>query len=166
MLIPQGMTEEEVMGTIELVIGRMAARYKFYGFEVEDIEQEAFILCMDALTRYNPKMPLENFLASHLSKRLKNLIRDNHFNSGDSENKKNIKMPGQLSNEGDMYYYESFTMENLDIQELTDIIDRELPYEYRENYLKMINGVSISKKDQEEIITILRAIAEENGYEQ
>lgn len=46
----------------------------------EDIEQEVWVLCLDALSRYNPKLgELENFLRNHVSNRLKNLKRDKYF---------------------------------------------------------------------------------------
>lgn len=165
MKLPKGMTEQDVMDTIELVVNRMAPRYKFYGFEVDDIKQESFLLCMDALTRYQEGRPLENFLASHLSKRLKNLIRDNHFNKNDDEEKKKIKMPGQLSNECDMHYYETFMLDQLDVSEITTLVDEKLPYEYRTNYLKMINNVHVPKKEQIELIEVIKEIVSEAGYE-
>ena len=92
------MTEEQVMDTIMLVVNRTAAKYTFYGYTVDDIKQEAFIICMDALDRYQEGRPLENFLAVHLSNRLKNFVRDNHFNKNEEEKAK-VLMPGQLSND-------------------------------------------------------------------
>ena len=79
MKIPSNMTEEEVISVIQRVCERSAPRYTFYGYEVKDIIQEANIICIEALERYDEKRPLENFLASNLSNRLKNFVRDNHF---------------------------------------------------------------------------------------
>ena len=76
MKIPNNMTEEQVMKTIMLVVNRTASKYTFYGYDSDDIKQEAFIICMDALNRYDSKRPLENFLAVHLSNRLKNFTVD------------------------------------------------------------------------------------------
>ena len=49
MKIPKGMTEQEVIDQIEVVCNRIAAKYTFYGYTADDIKQEAFIICMEAL---------------------------------------------------------------------------------------------------------------------
>ena len=79
MKIPSNMTDEQVLETMELVINRIAPRYTFYGYTVSDIKQESYIICIEALERYDEKRPLENFLSVNLSNRLKNFIRDNYF---------------------------------------------------------------------------------------
>lgn len=166
MNIPEGMTEEEVLAVIDVVIGRVYKKYTFYGFEPEDIWQEAFIICVDALNRYKDGYPLENFLSFNLSRRLKNFIRDNHFNKMDNEDKKNIKMPGQLSNEEMMHHYEDdAASERMHIAEIKEIIDIHLPYENRADYLKLINNESLPKKQREHIVGILKDIVESYGYE-
>ena len=63
MKIPKGMTEREVVDQIEVVCNRIAPKYTFYGYTAEDLKQEAFIICMEALNRYDEKRPLENFLS-------------------------------------------------------------------------------------------------------
>lgn len=88
MRVPKNMTEKEVMDQMMVVIDRTAAKYTFYGYDVEDIKQEAFIICMDALERYDEKRPLENFLAVHLSNRLKNFIRDNYYVKNEEDKRK------------------------------------------------------------------------------
>ena len=98
MHIPSNMTEQEVVDTITLVVDRISPRYTFHGYQLDDIKQEAFILCMDALPRYDESRRLENFLSVHLSNRLKNFVRDNHFMTKEDPKAKVI-MPGQLSNE-------------------------------------------------------------------
>ena len=164
MKIPNGMTEAEVLAKIQLVIDRIAPRYVFPGYDLADVKQEAFIICMSALDRYKEGFPLENFLSSNLSKRSKNLIRDRHYVKSDPEEKKRIKMPGQLSQEEYTKYYYDDTDRSIDVQALSDIIDRELPAKYRSNYLKMVNGVNVLKKDREELIEVIKKIANDNGY--
>ena len=63
MKIPRGMTEEQVIATINKVAARYAHKFKFGYYEAEDIKQEAFIIAMEALDRYDETRPLENFLA-------------------------------------------------------------------------------------------------------
>ena len=98
MKIPPSMTHQQVVDQIQVVVNRIAPKYTFYGYEADDLKQEAFIICMDALDRYEDGRPLENFLSVHLSNRLKNFVRDNHYTK-DEEEKARVVMPGQLPNE-------------------------------------------------------------------
>ena len=92
MKIPQGMTEQEVVSQITKVCDRIAPKYTFYGYTVDDIKQESFMICMDALKRYDENRPLENFLSVNLSNRLKNFVRDNHFISTDNNERVKIEI--------------------------------------------------------------------------
>ena len=160
MKIPKNMTEQQVIDQINIVVNRISARYTFHGYEVEDIKQEAFIICMDAMDRYDQKRPLENFLAVHLSNRLKNFVRDNFYIKGE-EDKKRILKPSSLSNE-DFVPTESLNNdENIDAASLQSIVDRKLPSEYRADYLKIINDVYVPKKRREEIITLIKELLDE-----
>ena len=96
MQVPQNMSEEETVEIIQRVVDRTAPKYTFYGYTVADMKQEAFIICMDALPRYDGERPLENFLAVHLSNRMKNFVRDNHFTQNDDPTRINIIQPAQL----------------------------------------------------------------------
>ena len=164
MIIPKGMTKEEVLSTIELIVGRIAPRYTFNGYEVDDIKQESFIICMDALNRYDGRRPLENFLSVHLSNRLKNFIRDNYFLTSDSEKSK-VLNPAQLSYEDNLEGDIDDADQRLDTQDLKGTIDRNLPVEYRSDYLKMINNVHVQKKRKEEIMLVIKNILKDTGYE-
>lgn len=164
MHIPSNMTEEEVLDTILMVCNRTAPNYTFYGYNIDDMKQEAFIICMEALHRYDETRPLENFLAFILPGRLINVIRNNHFVKDSKDQKKTVVMPGQLSNEASTYYYESFMIDDLDIYDLFKLVDDQVPYEHRDNYLKLLSGVHIDKKSREQIIEIIRDIAIEEGY--
>ena len=113
------MTKEEVLEKIDLVVNRISPKYTFHGYDVDDIKQEAFMICMDALDRYDQKRPLENFLSVNLSNRLKNFVRDNHY-IGQDENKRNVLCPKQLT-------YES------SIPELSINLDHKLDFKYIQN---------------------------------
>lgn len=77
MEVPEGMTREEVLEIIDRIANRLSWKFVFSGYEREDIEQEAKIIALDGLTRYDPDKPLENFLWVHVRKRLCNFKRDN-----------------------------------------------------------------------------------------
>jgi DNA-directed RNA polymerase specialized sigma24 family protein len=79
MKIPKGMTEKEVLEIINKVASRYAHKFRFGYFEADDIRQEAVIIAMEALERYEEGRPLENFLAVHVKNRLNNFKRDKYL---------------------------------------------------------------------------------------
>lgn len=151
------------MKQIEIVINRVAPKYTFGTYGVDDIKQEAFIICMDALERYDQKRPLENFLSVHLSNRLKNFIRDNYYTK-DEEEKKRVMRPKYLSGE-DVVQYDSSADNKADAKSIKSLVDQHLPSHYRADYLKIINEVYVPKKRREEILAIIKEIVESYGYE-
>ena len=161
MNIPKNMTREQVLEKIELVVNRISPKYTFHGYDVDDIKQEAFIICMDALDRYDQKRPLENFLAVNLSNRLKNFVRDNHY-IGQDENKRNVLCPKQLTYESSIPELYVNLDQKIDFKSIQHIIDTELPSELRCDYLKMISDVYVSKKRREYIISVIKGILDEN----
>ena len=149
-----------------LVINRTAPKYTFYGYEVDDIRQEAFIICSDALERYKEGRPLENFLAVHLSNRLKNFVRDNHFTKNEQDKAK-VVMPGQLSDDNSIPSPQSLQakqLERIDTKEIKKIIDIKLPAQYRADYLKVVNDVYVPKKQKEEVLEAIEQILKEHGH--
>lgn len=162
MKIPKNMKEEEVIDVIENVINKIAPKYTFKDYDLDDIKQESFIICIDALNRYDGKRPLENFLSVHLSNRLKNFIRDNHYVK-DNIHKKKIKSPQYIVD--DNYINTDYDLESEIInKEIFDKIDEELPANLREDYLKILNNISITKQRKEKLFdTIKRILTDEKG---
>lgn len=167
MKIPKKMTEQEVINQIHVVINRIAPKYIFNGYDVDDIKQEAFIICMDALKRYDNKRPLENFLSVHLSNRLKNFIRDNYYVK-DEEEKKKVLKPKSLSSED----FIPPSPSRVDLDDIIDaksiqhLLDKYLPSSYRSDYLKLINEVYVPKKRREELIELIKELVERHGHEE
>ena len=164
----KNMTKQETINQIDKVINKIAPRYTFYGYTLDDIKQESFIICMDALDRYDEKRPLENFLSVHLSNRLKNFIRDNHFISYEDE-KGRIIQPAQLENEHTIVDNKDdfgVSDESLDYKEMIKLINLKLPASMRFDYLKVINDVYVSKKRRDEIVTTITEILEEYGLKE
>lgn len=162
MKIPKNMTEKEVIDQINIVVNRMSARYTFYGYEVDDIKQEAFMICMDALDRYDNNRPLENFLAVHLSNRLKNFVRDNFYTKGEEEKKKVLR-PSSLSYEEYSPHEETYHDDKIDAEQIKNLVDQKLPPEYRSDYLKLINDVYVPKKRRQEILSLIKELIYEEG---
>jgi hypothetical protein len=163
MIIPHNMTEQQLMDEINFVVNKIAPKYTFYGYEINDIKQESFMICMEAMQRYDPTRPLENFLSVHLSNRLKNFVRDNYFSRGEDE-KRRIVLPGQLANEQSITGVTESHEEALDYKDMSFILNRKLPANMRADYLRIVNDVYVSKKRKEEVLDEVYEILEEHGY--
>lgn len=161
MKIPKNLNEQEVIDKIDLVINRIAPKYTFHGYDIDDIKQEAFIICYEALERYDQKRPLENFLSVNLSNRLKNFIRDNNFTKS-SEDKRKVLSPKQLVFENLVCDEKANHHEYLN--EVTEIIDEELPTHMRADYLKIMNNIYIPKKRRLDVLEYIRQLLEDKGY--
>ena len=167
MHIPSNMTEEQVVTQIKIVVDRISPRYTFYGYQVDDIKQEAFIICMEALNRYDNSRPLENFLSVNLSNRLKNFVRDNHFIHTDDLDRVRVLKPAQLDHENAVVDANdnNITYDSIEFKNMADIVDVKIPASLRLDYLRMINDVYITKQRREELVEIIQEILQEHGYE-
>lgn len=81
MRVPKGYTEEEVLAIFNKVIKKLAKKFMFGYRDEEDIHQEALILAIKGLEKYDPgpnNRPLENFLYIHIRNRLCNYKRKHY----------------------------------------------------------------------------------------
>ena len=166
MRIPKNMTEDQVMTSIEKVIKRISPKYTFYGYTLDDIKQESFLICMDALNRYDEKRPLENFLSVNLSNRLKNFVRDNHF-LAEEEEKAKIAQPGQLENDHSIVDNEekfSIPEYSIDYTDIIDLLNTEIPASIRMDYLKIVHEVPLPKNRRQEVMDYINYILQSYGY--
>jgi len=77
MFIPDGFTEEEVLKTIDVVVSRLAAPFKFGFHETNDMKQEGRLFAMQALKDFDPaRGSLPVFLTNHIRNRFINMKRD------------------------------------------------------------------------------------------
>lgn len=167
MKIPKGMTEQQVIDQIKVVCDRISPRYTFYGYTIDDIKQESFIICVEALNRYDEARPLENFLSVNLSNRLKNFVRDNHFIGDENLERQRVYQPAQLDYEDSIIDEDekfSSSYESIEYNDMAKILDKNLPASFRMDYLKMINDVYITKQRRQEVIDMINEILEEHGY--
>jgi DNA-directed RNA polymerase specialized sigma24 family protein len=173
------MTQNEVLEIINKICDRYAYKFKFGYFEPEDIRQEAFIIALDALDRYEEGRPLENFLAVHVKNRLNNFKRDKYYrqnknNDGKQErlnnSKKFLMEPLDISNirdesEKNMRLSDGF-IDEIANQELLEIIDEHLDTSLRADYLRVRHGAYVPKPRREQISSEVRRILEEYGHEE
>jgi DNA-directed RNA polymerase specialized sigma24 family protein len=167
MRIPKDMTEQEVIDQITKVCNRIAPKYTFYGYTANDIKQESFMICMEALNRYDQNRPLENFLSVNLSNRLKNFVRDHHFVKNDHGDRVKVLQPAQLDYEHTIVDEKgkfSTSYDDLEIKTMVALINEHLPASIRMDYLRMINDVYITKQRRDEVLEIIEGILKERGF--
>ena len=171
MRIPDNMDEDQVISAITKVSQKLAPKYVFASYGVEDIEQEAFIIALDALERYDSDKPLENFLYSHINNRLKNFKRDNYYRQDHGsaqkiqDRKKNLLEPIDI----DCLYSISTkdnTITDAHIREITELIDKKLPSELRRDYLKLRNNAPLPKSRKAYVTKVIEGIINGEYYEE
>ena len=157
------MDETYVLSVITQVTQKLAPKYVFASYDVEDIEQEAFIIALEALERYDSDKPLENFLYSHVNTRLKNFKRDNYYRQDYGtaqtiqDRKKNLLEPIDI----DCLYSVSTqdsTVTDAHIREVTELIDKKLPSHLRRDYLKLRNNSPLPKSRKANVIRVIEEI--------
>lgn len=74
---------DEAHSVIEKLAKSRSTRGAFAYYEKEDVYQEVWCLCLEALDRYDSTIgPVENYLVRHVTNRIKNLKRDKYFRPG------------------------------------------------------------------------------------
>lgn len=156
----------EQLTIIQKVIDRIAPKYTFGFYEVEDVKQEAFIICAEALERYDEKRPLENFISKHLSNRLKTLKRDKYFRNNHTttlnDAKKMLMDLGKSLKDSLHPYYIEDMEEKLSTQEALELVMEKLSPSMRNDFLRIANGVSIQSHKKTSLFEKIREILGEN----
>jgi DNA-directed RNA polymerase specialized sigma24 family protein len=145
--------------TIDKVCNKVKNKYSFAHFLPEDIYNEAYIMCIDGLTRYDGTAPLENFLSVHVSNRLKNFVRK-HYSQGKQNLVNAIGFQNvDDTNESNMMYQhdDRFFLS----KELENYIDEHLPAKLREDYLKFCENRVIIPTRRKLLKETLQSIMEE-----
>ena len=150
------------------VIDRIAPRYTFSYYELDDIKQESFIICLEAVEKYDNSRPFENFISQHLSNRLKTLIRDKYSRSN-IESEKHEKLNQSKKNlmdlrsvDGSYKIYEDDIIERMSTSEAIETLMRELPPSMRNNFYRLANGVSIQSSKKQALFDKIKEILGED----
>lgn len=167
---PEGMTEDEVVRIISKISNRLAPKYVFAGYDVEDIKQEAFIIGITGLKKYDSSRPLENFMYTHINNRLKTFKRDNYYrlDYGTSaqkiqDRKRNLLEPVSIDAIYALYVSDQ-TITNVYINELLDMIDQKLPAHLRRDYLKLKSNSPLPKGRKAQITQVIEEIVKGDDY--
>lgn len=160
------------MKIIEMVINRTAPKYTFSYYELDDVKQESYIICFDAMKNYDKNRPLENFLSKHLSNRLKDLKRNKYFRYNtvkESHTKLNQTKRGLMDlkqfchiAEYDHPLDESALEDSLSSQEALELVMDSITPSLRNDFLRMANGVSISSSKKKKVIDAIKEVLGED----
>lgn len=176
-------TTPKILKLIRSIAHKIAPKYTFGFYEVEDIEQEAIIIALEGLPRYNPELgALTTFLYTHINNRLKSFKRDNYYRSrvcpqcGSSEpspdcescmlyewraeTRRNLVETISIDyindqNEKNTHVYPDTSIED---KEIFDIIESKLPLELRTDYFRLKDGATISHSRKTHILEEIRNI--------
>jgi len=168
------------------VAEKLAPQYAFGYYDEEDIEQECYIMAINAIEKYDSSIgSLENFLYTHLNYKLQNLWRKKYYrrnfeckicggndpecSSCDRRRrrflvKKHLLEPIDIQHVTQNYYIDN-PSKNLELEEIFIIINKNLEIELRADYLRMLDGITIPKVRRTMIEGRVVEILEEHGYE-
>ena len=168
MKIPEGYSEKKVLKLLDKICNSLAPIYKFGIYDIEDIKQEAMIIGLTALEDYDNQAKLDAYLYTYIKDKLKNFKRQkfsrfsfncNNCSKFNPECKSCIKRENtelskrNLSNAIDIDSMDPtkessimvFDTYNEDISEVIQLINKELPIDMREDYLKIKDGSYVEK---------------------
>lgn len=167
-----------MLQTIEKVSNRLVYKYTFDIHSEGDLKQEAFLMAVDALERYDNQRPLENFLYIHINNRLKTFKRDNFCRQEPQKGtpewdkwhkvggaKKNLLEAITLdsvnpNNETNLYEITDFVA-NAEYEQILKLIDEHLDPKLRKYYIKFLHKDKIPKAKRELLMRKIKEIVEE-----
>lgn len=144
---------KEQLAVIEQCAQQISSSNWIPGYEKEDIRQEAIIIGIKAIVKYNGSIPLDKFMSNRMKQRLISLRRLTNnkpeCNCGTCLKCTNYtarmkinrasELPAEDSNKSLQYEMEDI----LTYSELSNYLDHCIPAEYREDYLKILAGVAV-----------------------
>ena len=177
----------EHMEIIETVANRLSSKFKFGFHEIDDMMQQARLFALEGLKNYDGVRPLENFLWTHVRNRLFNFKRNNYFRPEKPCETCPLLEKGQCTGysnmmECDLYYkwinrrdkkqalmgntasYEVADENETDLsvlidsKELYNKIDSNLSIDYREDWLRLANGLKITLIRNEKLLAEISII--------
>lgn len=171
----KGYSEDEILKVITSVAKRLATRFVFGIHDKDDIHQEAMIIGLKAIEKYKEQAPLEAYLYTVIKSKLQTFKRDNSVRydvtcsyctrfepscescvrrKENEQGKYNLLYPIDISRvraDGESSLESDDAVDEVDEKELFRKIDIELPADMRSDYLRIRDGMYISKKRRTEI---------------
>lgn len=179
------------LNAIQLVANRLAHKYKFGYYDIDDIKQEIFLIAIECIDRHDcTKSSLETFLYIHVNNRLKNFKRDRYYRHAQycqkcvdmgsicdncyksrvaNASKKNlmdtidIDSIRDVDHESHMSVYLDL-LDHLETKEIRKLIDDNLSINMREDYLRLVDGAYVPQHRKKRLEEAIKEIMENNGY--
>lgn len=151
MNLPEHINAEEFNAAIEKIMAMIRRKYKYSIHDGEDLAQEALFIAIGACESYKPeKGALYNFLSISVSNRIKNFIRNKRHREVNCVSIFNIEE-------------ETIKIGNMKTSrdEFWNMIDEYLSSEYRADYLKIRQGISLPKIRKIKLMAELKRIVDE-----
>jgi DNA-directed RNA polymerase specialized sigma24 family protein len=181
-----GKTEQEILDEIDRICLLVANQIHFAYYDIEDIRQEGLILGLEVLSQYDFKRPLPNLLYTHIRNRILNIKRrvvtrtdppctschqsvDGHSEHDDGRyctkyknwyninfGKRSIAQPMELEEKplaGD-----DIVGDSVEVKDLLEQIDKTLPVEMRETYLRMRAGEEVEQSLQDQVENFIKEL--------
>lgn len=188
-----GIVEEaEFLRVVNKITKQIAASYKFGIFDTEDLAQETYVKCLEALPSWDKQRDLFTYLLFISKNNLKNIKRDEFYrpecpcklcnNKDDGSTghkngrycdkflgwkqrnlrKANIADPPPIPEDFRGLAVEDKNLNNIVAEEIQDKIDTELPVALRGVYLRMKNGDKVSNVDKGKVLRFLKKLLKDN----
>lgn len=175
------------MKIIDKVANRLAGKFRFGYHTLDDMKQQAKLFALQGLENYDGVRPLENFLWTHVRNRLYNFKRNNF----ERPDKPCLTCPKYLAKHDDCAVFDDLlecdlyrgwitrntskrnlmqTMESTTScvsttpsMELFEFIDQNLSVEFREDWIRLVHNLKLTKNKKDRLITeMLRLFQEAN----
>lgn len=183
--VPDGMTEQEVLDTIDRIVNVLAPTFKFSYYDLDDMRQEGRLFAMEALPKYKDELgSLDNFLFTHIRFRFMNLRRkrlcritppacDCDFCLGKdkshycekrekwlrrNETKRSLAEPFDLEGVEEDIVGQSDISDLAAKSEVLKLVDDRLPVSLRPDFRRIIEGVNVPKQRRDKVFEVIKSI--------
>lgn len=187
--IPEWLDEKETLRVINEVARYFSPKFTFStSIGVEDTEQEARVICLQALHEFDPSRPLKKYLLTVCRNRLNN-FRRKHYTRADApcmdchraipgmtkheggkycqpylewkqrnDTKKNLARPFDLEARETNKFDDADVPEEVHLKDMMRLIDDCLPLELRKTYLKILAKQHVPTADRQRVREAIKVI--------
>lgn len=152
MKLPKEVTEEEFLQAARRVMEIAKSKFKKNRFlDPDDLGQEAFLICSTAVFNYNDKKgKLEHFLCRSAINRIQNMIRDLTRSEHETETIHDCEEP-----------VEKVCNMKTSRDEFFETMDESLPYKFREDYIKSLQGIKIPRVRKKNLVVKIKEVIDD-----
>lgn len=192
--IPDGYSEEEVIAIINTVADRLCYKFKFGYHSADDMKQQARLFAWEGMEKFDGKRPLENFLWTHVRNRLYNFKRNNYarlekpcdtcefyiskqctafddqmecslYKGWSDRNNAKKSLMHSISVDFDQKEQCNNMLSTIQSNEIIQLVDSELHVSLREDWIRFVNNLKLSKVKKDRLIEEINKVLEENNID-